>query len=346
MASCSPTTSERDQGGSCMTTTILTLHPDIVETHILTRLDGQTLAAAACTSSQLHSLCTQENLWREICSSTWPSASDPRVQTIISDDHRSFFSDSFPVLDCRQKPPSKHTRDVIITKELISSVDIYYQNKAIFSKVAETETVTGWFQFPPFRIDLLDLKDRLPTPIQFVGETDVLFKHLEENLTLSWIIVEPDRRRAVNLSSRWPVSVEEDWLTHELHVKYAVVMAGDQRWGLFSGRGLVECEVMVILGGQEVGGEMYVKEVTMQMKDMEGKNLCGKDSLVILKEVMENGKGKRGRKGEEKEGYEEFLQKKRERKDKKERIENVLNNVCLATGFLLFVAFLSIKFFF
>ncbi|KAK4848757.1 hypothetical protein QYF36_016980 [Acer negundo] len=34
---------------------------------------------------------------------------------------------------------------------------------------------------------------------------------------------------------------------------------------------LVECEIIVTLGGKvrKEGGEMYVREVTMQMKDME-----------------------------------------------------------------------------
>ncbi|GFZ07284.1 hypothetical protein Acr_19g0002210 [Actinidia rufa] len=40
-----------DQGGD---TTISAVHPDILRTHILTRLDGPTLASAGCASAQLH----------------------------------------------------------------------------------------------------------------------------------------------------------------------------------------------------------------------------------------------------------------------------------------------------
>ncbi|TXG73560.1 hypothetical protein EZV62_002139 [Acer yangbiense] len=262
---------------------ISTVHPDIIQTHILTQLDGPALAAAACTSSYFHSLTSHEKLWQEICTSTWPSVKDPRVQTLISmfpSGHKSLFSDSFPVLDLQ--PQSKHTLDSLPSiTELISAVDIFYENNLIFSKVKETETVTGWFQFPPFRIDLLGEKELVPTPISFVGESDVLLKQLEEKLSLSWIIIDSSGRKAVNLSSRWPVSVEQHWLTHEVQVKYAVIVAGDdQRWGLFSTRELVEFEIMVTLGGKE-GGEMYVKEVSMQMKDMEEKNLSGRDSLDL-----------------------------------------------------------------
>lgn len=334
---------------------IITLLPDIIETHILTRLDGQTLAAAACTSSHLRSLCTQERLWQHICTSTWPSYNDQRVQALVSSypggGHRSFFSDSFPVLDFQKQPSKRIHNDgsLLVTEEIISAVDLYYRNDPVFSRVSENETVTGWFQFPPFRIDLVDPKDSVLTKIPFASEANILFEELEKNLTLSWIIIDSSRNRAVNLSSRWPVSVQQDWLTRDLHVKYAVVIAagGNQRWGLFSPRECVECELMVTLGGKGEKGEeiFYVKEVNMQMKDMEGKNLSGRDSLVILQGIMESGKRKRGRRGEVKERYEEFLMRKIDRKEKKERAERVLNNVCLASGFLMFVAFWAFKVF-
>ncbi|KAK1589413.1 hypothetical protein Q3G72_033766 [Acer saccharum] len=304
---------------------ISTVHLDIIQTHILTRLDGPALAATACTSSYFLSLTSShEKLWQEICTSTFPSVKDPRVQNLISMfpcGHKSLFSDSFPVLDHHlQRPPSKHSTNLDYsllppTTELISAVDIFYENNPIFSKVEETETITGWFQFPPFRIDLLDEKELVPTPISFVSESDddILSKSLEEKLSLSWIIIIDDcskERKAVNLSSRWPVSVERHWLTRDVHMKYVVVVAGGDRqwpWGLFSTTELVECEIMVTLGGKE-GGETYVKEVTMQMKDMEGKNLCGRDSLVILHNAIVNGKRKRAKiRVEGKHKYEEFL---------------------------------------
>ncbi|KAK3195906.1 hypothetical protein Dsin_027216 [Dipteronia sinensis] len=335
---------------------ISTVHLDIIQTHILTRLDGPALAATACTSSYFRSLTSShEKLWQEICTSTFPSMKDPRLQNLISTfpcGHRSLFSDSFPVLDHHlQRPSSKHstTLDYSLlshTTELISAVDIFYENNTIFSKVEETETITGWFQFPPFRIDLLDEKELVPTPISFVSESedDILLKRLEEKLSLSWIIIIDDssqERKAVNLSSRWPVSVERHWLTRDVHMKYAVVVVGGDRrwpWGLFSTTELVECEIMVTLGGKE-GGEMYVEEVTMQMKDMEGKNLCGRDSLVILHNSIVNGKRKRAKiRDEGKHKYEEFLVMKREKKHTKLNIERVLNIGCF-TGFIVFCSF-------
>jgi hypothetical protein len=94
-----------DQGGA---TAISDVHHDIIQTHILTRLDGPTLATTACASSHLHALSTEEELWRNICSATWPSIDHPRVRHVISSfpgGHRSFFSDSFPALDHRSPHP-------------------------------------------------------------------------------------------------------------------------------------------------------------------------------------------------------------------------------------------------
>ncbi|KAK2640799.1 hypothetical protein Ddye_022562 [Dipteronia dyeriana] len=320
---------------------ISTVHPDIIQTHILTQLDGPTLAAAACTSSYFHSLTRNEKLWQEICASAWPSVKDPRVQTLISmfpSGHKSLFSDSFPVLDL-QRPQSKHTLDSLpSTTELISAVDIFYENNLLFSKVKETETVTGWFQFPPFRIDLLGEKELVPTPISVAGESDVLLKQLEDKLSLSWIIIDSSGRKAVNLSSRWPVSVEQHWLTREVQVKYAVIVAGDdQRWGSFSTREFVEFEILVTLGGKE-GGEMYVKEVCMQMKDMEEKNLSGRDSLVIIQNCIANGKRKQGKRDEGKHKYKEFRVRKTEKKDRKQKVERFLNIGCFS-GFIAFCSF-------
>ncbi|XP_044482017.1 probable F-box protein At2g36090 [Mangifera indica] len=328
---------------------ISTVHPDVIQNHILTKLDGQTLVVTASASSQLRSLSLQDNLWRKICTSTWPSTNHPRVQTLISTfpaAHRSFFSDSFPVLDCQiRKSHSKHAADQFDnSSELISAVDIHYQNNPILSKVVETETVTGWFQFPPFIIDLLDEKQLVPTPIKFVSETKALIRQLEENLSLSWIIIYSNGRRAVNLSSRWPISVEQHWLTREVHVKYAAVVVGSDHgrwWQSWSTREFVECEVTVTLRGEE-GGEMSVREVYMQM-DLEERNLNGRESLVILRRAV--GMGKRsGRREVGKERYKEFMEKKIERKEGKERVEKALSRACVCC-FLAAIAFSSYKLF-
>ncbi|KAJ6708218.1 F-BOX PLANT-LIKE PROTEIN [Salix viminalis] len=314
--------------------TISDLQPDILQTHIFTLLDGQTLAATACASSELYALSTEDKLWRDICTSSWPSINDPDVSSIIStfsSGNRSFFSDSFPLLHHHHHSSSFLTAS---TEYFVSAVDIYYKNVPIFSKVARTETLTDWFKCSPLRVDLLGPKESVQTSIQYqTGEKDSSVKQLEENITLSWILIDPKRRRAMNLSSGGPVSAQRHWLTGEVVVKFATIMAGDGGEKEF-----VECGVVVCCGEKE-GGAMEVREVSLVMEDMEGRSLSGKESLVILQEALERGERRKKKSGTEGKGrYEDFVEMKRERKERKQRLEKVLDMVCIVTGIAIFVS--------
>lgn len=326
---------DHDHGGG---TAISDVHQDVIKTHILTRLDGATLASASCASSHLHALSTEQQLWREICSSTWPSVDDPRVRHVISSfpgGYRSFFSDSFPLLHHRS-PPKHHHHNRPFLDEIISAVDVHYKESLIFSKVQENETKSDWFLCSPFRFDLLEQKESVQTPIRHVGENQSWLDHLEENLKLSWILIDPTRNRAVNVSSRSPVSVQRHWLTGDMQLRYATVISGGE-----DSSELVQCAVVVTCDGK-VGGEMHVRDVSMQVEDLEGKHLNGKDSVVILQGAMESGRRKKERKaGEGKERFEEFLKMKRERKERKQRRERALDMACIASGLTIFVAFWS-----
>lgn len=141
------------------TSSLATLHSDIIHAHILTRLDGATLASAASVSSLMHRLCTQDDLWREISTATWPSLQNPIARHVISaipGGYRSIFSDAFPSLHNssfrRHRPPPP-------TPELISAVDMYYQGKPVFSRVIRTETQKNWFFASPLWIDALQHKE-------------------------------------------------------------------------------------------------------------------------------------------------------------------------------------------
>ncbi|XVF46962.1 hypothetical protein PTKIN_Ptkin03bG0070500 [Pterospermum kingtungense] len=321
--------------------TITTVHSDIIRSHILTRLDGPSLASLACASSQFHALSTEENLWHNVCSSTWPSVNHPRVREIIStfpSGHRSFFSESFPFTDSKSKPLTLDVNALSLPTELISAVDIYYEDKVIYSKVEEMETSSSWFLCSPFWVDLIDPKDSAPTPIKDFGGSkyEAWLQHLEENLSLSCIVIDPTRKKAVNVSSRSAVSLQRHWLTGDVQVRFGTVMEGDGRRG--SSRELVECKVVVTCGGKE-GGEMHVREVSMVMEDMEGKGLNGKESLVILGGVMESGRRKKRNGYKGKETYEEFEERKKERKVKKERKERALDLVCITIGLASFTTF-------
>lgn len=308
---------------------------DILRFHVLTRLDGPTLASASCVSSEFHALSTQGSLWADICLSTWPSTDEPRLREVISaftGGHRSFFSDSYPLPEVSIHG-SAETGSLPL--EIISAVDIHHRGKLIFSQVVETETVTGWFRCSPFRIDMLEPKDLVPTPLPYPG-TDDACRELGNDLTLSWIVVDPTGRRAMNVSSRRPVSVSRHWLSGEVHARFATVLAGER--GCSSE--LVQCGIVVTCGVFR-GGDLQVMEVSLQVEDMDGKFLNGRESLVILHRAMKGKRGKAVGEGDEgKRMNEEFQRVKRERKERKLRAEGTLDMMCVAFGFLLISLFI------
>lgn len=320
------------------TTSISALHEDIIRTHILTRLDGPTLASAGCASSRLHELAAADKLWRRICNRTWPSTADPVIGRVISAmpaGHRSFYYDSFPALHRRSSGVSRGAYKLNPQASgMISAVDVRYRNKLILSKTHETETETGWFLCSPFRVDLLDPKETVSSPAKFHGRgEETLQSELENNLTLSWILIDPSTKRAANFSSLRPVSVTSHWLTADVQARYATVL------------GSFLCTVLVTCRGKEGGDVLQLKEVSLQVEDMEGRTLSGKESLVILQEAMEGGKkvGKRGGDDDdERERYVEFLRRKREMRERKQRRERRLDLVCMATGVTIFVAWVVV----
>ncbi|KAK6936249.1 hypothetical protein RJ641_033279 [Dillenia turbinata] len=335
-----------DRGSGYGGTNILALPHDVLLTHILTRLDGPTLSSAACASSTLHSLSSDRKLWIDICESTWPSTADPRMRQLIGSfpsGHRSLFSDSFPLLapNPDTASPIPHPgRPSNGTMELISAVDIHCKNQPIFSKVQNVETESGWFLGSPFIVDLLSPKDSIPTQIKHndrADEDDKFLKDLEENMTLSWIVVDPNLTRSVNLSGRRPISVERHWLNGDVQLKYVTILTGDRQ----SPSEYVQCEIVVTCGGCE-GEEMHVREVTLQVEDLEGKCLSGRDSLAILQRAMERGKREKVREGEDgKARHRNFMEMRKERTERKQRREKVIDMVCVTVMVAIFLAYWS-----
>ncbi|KAK7345305.1 hypothetical protein VNO77_15906 [Canavalia gladiata] len=312
-------------------TTLSDIHPDIIESHILKRLDGPALASAASTSSQLRNLSWHEPLWAHACHSTWPSTFSPRVRHVIStfpNGPRSFFADSFPSSRSSLTAPTDSDR----TPELISSVDLFHDNRLLFSKVVETETETGWFRCSPFRIDLVDPKDVVRTEVKYPVDEDTC-RDLGEELRLSWIVIDPAARRAVNVSSGRAVSVRKHWLSGEVEVRFATVVDGGERG---TAREVVLCSVVVTWGG-----EMHVREVSLQMEDMDGMQMNGRDSLVILRRALEGERIKRKEDGGW--GYREFVRRKKERMEGKVRAEGRLDMLCV--GLAVFTTFSALLLF-
>ncbi|KAG2371571.1 F-box protein [Vigna angularis] len=156
-----------DAASSFSSSDITTLHPDIIRSHILNRLDGPTLASASSATLHLRRLCTDHNLWRTICAASWPSLNQPHASSLIDTfpaAHRSVFSDSFPSI---QYSPPPHPNPPQLPPEFLSIVDLYYKGKPVFSRVITTETHKGWFLSSPLWVELLDPNEVVPTPLIF-----------------------------------------------------------------------------------------------------------------------------------------------------------------------------------
>ncbi|KAK7284830.1 hypothetical protein RJT34_19583 [Clitoria ternatea] len=320
----SSTTTDETSGA----TTLSAVHPDIIQAHILKCLDGPSLASISTTCSQFRALSDHEHLWSNICDATWPSTNTPRVLQVISTfprASRSFFADSFPV----NARASRRRADIDRAPEFISSVDLFHRGRPILSKVVETETESSWFRCSPFRVDLLDPKDAVTTAMEY-PRSDGACEALGEDLTLSWIVIDPKGKRAVNVSSVKAMSVERHWLSGEVKVKFATVVDGGERGSA--------SEVALCCVAVTFGGEMQVREACLQVEDMDGTYLNGRDSLGILLRGLE---GKRGKWREEKEGkerYVEFVNRKRERREMKVMAERRLDMLCVSLAVLSFVA--------
>lgn len=178
---------------------------------------------------------------------------------------------------------------------------------------------------------MLGTKEVIPTNIELVAAKDdsAVERMFRQNMTLNWLLIDPEGRRVINLSSHEPVSVQRHWLTGEVQLKYVVIL------------GHVQCVVEVNCGESKV---VVVKEVSVEMEDMEGTHLNGRDSLGIIQRAL---RGKTGRGGENRaelcqKAYEDYLEQKRERRERKLRTEGVLDvlgGTFLVFGFVAFLGF-------
>ncbi|KAL8148104.1 F-box protein At2g27310-like [Apium graveolens] len=307
-------------GGSA--TTIASLHPDIIETHILTKFDVPSLASAASTSQLLRTLCNKENLWKDICDSTWDSIKHPLVQQTISSfpgGYRSFVNDSFRLLHSNtgQRSLCSHVH----TSQLISAVDICYGNDLVHSKVVVTNTDDNSFLGSLFSVDMTDCNDTVELPLKYQGNENECMRKLEEKLTLSWIVIDPALKRAGNVSSLRPVSVRPYWDGSSIKVVYATVLSGDAT----DTSEFVECRVIAIFDFQQ-GKDVQLRELSFCVVDMVKSRLNGKRTLRILQNAMECGERKKEN-GQGRELYLEHLEFKRKRRDDKQRRQKMLYRI-------------------
>ncbi|KAK9070278.1 hypothetical protein SSX86_010678 [Deinandra increscens subsp. villosa] len=366
-----------------MAPTLDDIHPDIIQTHILPLLDGPSLSSTAAASPHLKTLCSDDNLWSQICTSTWPSIAHPRVQHAISTfpaGHRSFFEDSFPALiaDVSRRNPRRSwsapksdsdlDRSFQTSSELISAVDLRYLDDVVYSRVNFTK-ITPDFLSSAFGVELnddvytstnrsgsgsgsgsKDVVNRISRSIdltvdEIAGADKLTLSHLKQSVTLNWILIDPTRKRACNLSSIKPVFARQDWVTNETLLRFVTVLPGSDP------NEIVKCGIKVVLGVGEKGVGLYVKEVVLKLMDLDSGMLSGREFLVISRGAFLEENNVRRRKVVDDEErlrcYKLFKEMKREKKkwmEKEERKKEMAIQFNYAVIFVSF--FLSVYFLF
>ncbi|KAJ0113078.1 hypothetical protein Patl1_03410 [Pistacia atlantica] len=298
---------------------------------ILRRLDGPTLASAACSCAAFCSISKEEKLWENVCSSMWPSTNREDVKSLISSigGFRKFYADCFPLIVNKEvteyhwnkylEYPEEWTEaeyygdmdefENISPTDFVSVVDIRYKDKPVCSKVLwgipNANGFNGWFYNCPFRIDLLtfatrdddsdsevtlSVSDGLPpiSSMEKERKDGKLWKELCDGLRLSWIVVNKKIKQAANLSSWSPLGGQRHWPTD----KDFVIRFGS----VLPAKDILPCQVVECIlimkfrvirtEGEGVQTTLKLTELSMQLEDMEGAHVNGRNSLLILKEAL------------------------------------------------------------
>ncbi|KAM7259973.1 hypothetical protein ACFE04_015714 [Oxalis oulophora] len=344
---------------------------------ILNRLDGQTIATATCVCSTFSSVSNEEKLWENVCSSMWPSTNNEDVKILISSigGFKKFYADCFPFIVNKQvseyqyhkcpdewtKPENYSDVDEISPSDFISIVDIRFKDKTVFSKVLwEIPDVNGfkyngWFDSCPFRIDLLPsslkhdsseeeiiilsaangLQEILP--IEKERREGKLWKDLHDNLQLSWIVVNRKIKQAANLTTWSPLGGRRHWPTDkDFVIRFGSVLPAKNI--IFPSQ-VAECNLLVKFQVVCTGVQTSLKmtELSMQLKDMDGVHVNGRNSLFVLKEALSSRRSK---------NYSEVLESCRlyskvqtKLKEAKMRNENRVERLCMVSGIAAFITF-------
>lgn len=349
---------------------------------ILRRLDGLTLASAACACAAFCSISREERLWENVCSSMWPSTNREDVKSLISSigGFRKFYADCFPLIVNKEVPefqwndyhgyPEEWSEaeyygdmddfESISPSDFVSIVDIRYKDKTICSKVLwgipNANGFNGWFDNCPFRIDLLtyspsddhqedevtlSVSDGLPpiSSMQRERKDGKLWCELGDGIRLSWIVLNRKIKQAANLSSWSPLGGQRHWPTDkDFLIRFGSVIPAKD---ILPCR-VVECILVmkfrvIHTEGDGVQTTLKLTELSMQLEDMDGAHVNGRNSLLILKEALSCHRSK---------NYGEFLEScnlyskvQNELKEEKMRIESRLDKFCILSGIVAFIAF-------
>lgn len=249
----------------------------------------------------------------------------------------------------------------ISPSDFVSIVDIRYKDKTICSKVLwgipNANGFNGWFYNCPFRIDLLtsysarddnhegevtlSVSDGLPpiTSMERERKDGKLWEELCDGIRLSWIVVNTKIKQAANFASWSPLGGQRHWpIDEDFVLRFGSVLPAKE---------ILPCQVAECIlimkfrvthtEGEGVQTSIKLTELSMQLEDMEGAHVNGRNSLHIIKEALSCGRSK---------NYSEVLESchlyskvQSELKEEKMRSESRLDRFCILSGIAAFATF-------
>ncbi|CAI8607879.1 unnamed protein product [Vicia faba] len=262
------------------------LHPEIIHTHILPRLDGTTLTALSSVSSEFrHMICNNDKLWKTICNSTWPYMhcwNDSLFLPTFPCGYRSFVSvsGSFPSLHHNNNNNNNSSQsqciDLLPTKNFIFAIAMYLQGEpdSLYSIVEShriEENMSPVLYITSYHYCKFTLFD---DSIQEMKEG--WKEYFLENFRLNWVVIDPTQKRAGSLfhSRCKPVSVQET-LTN-IKLVYTTVMPVLP--GLFTE--MLKCRVEVMCFWRRGWKGLWAK---FRMKDIDKKIVKKKHVNTVLR---------------------------------------------------------------
>ncbi|XP_034196828.1 probable F-box protein At2g36090 isoform X2 [Prunus dulcis] len=310
---------------------------------ILRRLDGPTLASAACACAAFCSISKEERLWEDVCSSMWPSTNREDVKSLILSigGFRKFYADCFPLI-VNKEVSEYQWNDYLEYPEEWTEAE-YYGDMDEFESISPSDFVS----LVDIRDDdndgevFLSVANGLPpiTSMETERKDGKLWRGLRDGLRLSWIVVNKKIKQAANLASWCPLGGQRHWPTD----KDFVIRFGS----ILPARDILPCQVVecilsmkfrvIYTEGEGVQTTLKLTELSMQLEDMEGSHVNGRNSLLILKEALSCRRSK---------NYSEVLESchlyskvQNELKEEKMRNESRLDRLCILSGIAAFVSF-------
>lgn len=156
-------------------TTFSSMNTEFIVDAIMSRLDGPSLAASATACSELRAAASDQTLWKNLCTATWPSTESEAAQQLLSKGFDKFYANAFPLILCQaQESAPNPTVAHASSSDLASLIDIYYKGKCILSRVLDaipepadvhddknhgSDELLQWLKDCPFRLDLLPYSD-------------------------------------------------------------------------------------------------------------------------------------------------------------------------------------------